>query len=214
MISVICPGLVSDGGMGRRQLDPAQSLAWQSPPPPAWLFLPAGIFRRTLAPSQSHHFLSQSRFSIPAGPAPPRGPPCTVFVPALSRGTVCRPLGLGPPSFQGLRSPVAEKSQFWLHVASVTFPFASGCFCSLKGYSPYRMACLGDLWPSAWMLIQSVFFQDPVYLWVAMGRKKLTCPLPEPGHSRWYLQDEWLLLYFLTSFPHLCSLKEPGIQTP
>ena len=27
MISVICPGLVSDGGMGRRQLDPAQSLA-------------------------------------------------------------------------------------------------------------------------------------------------------------------------------------------
>ena len=79
----------------------------------------------------------------------------------------------------------------WLHVGSVSFTltFASHCFCSLKRYCPYIMASLGEPCPSAWILNQSTFVQDPVHLWMATGRKKLTHPLPKTGHSRRYLQD-------------------------
>ena len=90
---------------------------------------------------------------------------------------------------------------------SFTLTFASCCFRSLKGYCPYIMACHGEPCPSAWMLNQNVFVQDPVHLWMATGRKKLTHLLPEAGHSRRYLQDWW-------PFRFLCPIKEPGIQTP
>ena len=56
---------------------------------------------------------------------------------------------------------VTGKSQIWLHVGSVSFTltFAFCCFCSLKGYSLYLMACLWEPCPSAWMLNQSAFVQ-------------------------------------------------------
>ena len=79
----------------------------------------------------------------------------------------------------------------WLQVGSVSFTLilTSGCFCSLKGYCPYIMACLGEPCPSTWMLNQNAFVWDLVYLWMATGRKKLTHPFPDIGHSRRYLQD-------------------------
>ena len=56
---------------------------------------------------------------------------------------------------------VTGKSEIWLHVGSVSFSltFAFSCFCSLKGYYLYIMACLGEPSPSAWMLNQSAFVQ-------------------------------------------------------
>ena len=64
--------------------------------------------------------------------------------------------------------------------------------------------------PLCWILNHP----DPVHLWMAIGRKKLTHPLPEAGHSRRYLQNLWP--FFFASFPPPppCSIKEPGIQTP
>ena len=54
---------------------------------------------------------------------------------------------------------------------------------------------------------------DPVCLWMAARKKKLTHPLPEAGHSRGYLQNLWPF-YFTSSSPPLCAIKETGIQTP
>ena len=68
------------------------------------------------------------------------------------------------------------------------------------------MACLRELWPSVRILNWSVFIQNPVHLWTA-GRKKLTHPFPKVCYSFFFS-----LLYVLTS-AHLCSVKEPGIQT-
>ena len=52
-----------------------------------------------------------------------------------------------------------------LHVESVFYlTFTFHCFCSLKGYSSYIMAWLGEHWPSARMLNQNASVQDPVHL--------------------------------------------------
>ena len=54
---------------------------------------------------------------------------------------------------------------------------------------------------------------DPVHLWMAVGKKKLTHPLPEAGHSRGYLQNLWSFYFTSSSPPPLCAIKETGIQT-
>ena len=75
------------------------------------------------------------------------------------------------------------------------------------------MACLREPCPSAWILNQSGFVWDPVHLWVAIGRKKLTHPSPRLPIWR----DISKINSFFTLFshlPYLCSIKEPGIQTP
>ena len=79
----------------------------------------------------------------------------------------------------------------WLHAGSVslTLTFASCCFCSLKGYCPYIMACFRIPCPFAWMLNQNAFIQDPICLWVDTRKKKLAYLLPKTGHSRRYLKD-------------------------
>ena len=88
---------------------------------------------------------------------------------------------------------VTGKSQTGLHVGSVCFTLTSAfrCFCALKGYCLYIMACLGKPCPSAWMLNQSAFVQGNIgtlfHLWMATRKKKLTHSFPEAGHSRWYL---------------------------
>ena len=69
----------------------------------------------------------------------------------------------------------------WLY-----FFYFNLCFlllCSVKGYCLHVMACLREPCTSAWMLNQNAFVQDLVHLWMATGRKKLTHPLPEAGHS-------------------------------
>ena len=55
---------------------------------------------------------------------------------------------------------------------------------------------------------------DPVRLWMAARKKKLTQPLPQAGHSRGQLQNLWPFYFISSSPPPLCSLKETGIQTP
>ena len=70
------------------------------------------------------------------------------------------------------------------------------------------MACLREPWPSAWMLNQNTFAQDPVHLWMPTGRKKLT-------HLFWSFQKifvrlmAFFLLYFFTS----PSVNKLDIQT-
>ena len=54
---------------------------------------------------------------------------------------------------------------------------------------------------------------DPAHLRMAARKKKLTHPLPDAGHSRWYLQNVWPF-YFTSPSPPLCAMKETGIQTP
>ena len=113
-----------------------------------------------------------------------------------------------------------EKSQIGLHVGFVSFTltFASRCFCSLRGYCLYIMAFLGEPFPSAWMLNQSAFVQGNIrtlfHLWMAARKKKLTPPLPEAGHSRWYLQNLRPFYFTSSSPPPLCAIKETSIQTP
>ena len=68
--------------------------------------------------------------------------------------------------------------------------------------------------PSAWMLNQSAFVLDPVHLWMAARKKKLTHPLSEAGHSRGYLQNVWPFYFTSSSPPPLYAIKETGIQTP
>ena len=55
---------------------------------------------------------------------------------------------------------------------------------------------------------------DPVHLWMAARKKKLTHALPEAGHSRGYLQNLRLFNFTSPSPPPLCAIKETGIQTP
>ena len=57
---------------------------------------------------------------------------------------------------------------------------------------------------------------DPVHLWMAVRKKKLTLthPLPEAVHSRGYLQNLWPFYFTSSSPPLVCSIKETGIQTP
>ena len=55
---------------------------------------------------------------------------------------------------------------------------------------------------------------DPVCLGMAAGKKKLTHPLPEAGHSRGYLQILWPFDSTSSSPPLLCDIQETGIQTP
>ena len=55
---------------------------------------------------------------------------------------------------------------------------------------------------------------DPVHLWMAARKKKLTHPLPEAGHSRWYLQNLWPFYFTSSSLPLLCAIKKTGIQSP
>ena len=51
---------------------------------------------------------------------------------------------------------------------------------------------------------------DPVHLWMAARKKKLTHPLPEAGHSRGYLQNLWPFYFTSSSPPPFCSIKETG----
>ena len=44
---------------------------------------------------------------------------------------------------------ITGKSQIGLHVGPVSLTFAFSCFCSLKGYCLYIMACLGEPCPSS-----------------------------------------------------------------
>ena len=55
---------------------------------------------------------------------------------------------------------------------------------------------------------------DPIHLWMAARKKKLTHPLPEAGHSRVYLHNLWASYFTSLSPLPLCSIKETGIQTP
>ena len=55
---------------------------------------------------------------------------------------------------------------------------------------------------------------DSVHLWMAAIKKKLTHPLPEAGHSRGYSQNLWPFYFTSSSPPHLCAIKQTGIQTP
>ena len=55
---------------------------------------------------------------------------------------------------------------------------------------------------------------DPVHLWMAARKKKLTHPLPEAGHSRGHLQILPASYFTSSSPPPLCAIKETGIQTP
>ena len=77
------------------------------------------------------------------------------------------------------------------------------------------MACLREPCPFTSMLNQSAFVHpDPVHLWMAAKKKKLTHPLPEAGHSRGHLQILWPFYFTSSSPPLLYSIKETGIQTP
>lgn len=82
-----------------------------------------------------------------------------------------------------------------------TLTFSSQCFCLRKGCCSRLMACLGwGTLPSAWMLNQSAFVQDPVHPRMAIGRKEFTHPLPEPSHSRrLFVRLMAFLSYLLTS---------------
>ena len=55
---------------------------------------------------------------------------------------------------------------------------------------------------------------DPVYLWMAARKKKLTHPLLGAAHSRGYLQNLWPFSFISSSPSPLCAIKETGIQTP
>ena len=95
---------------------------------------------------------------------------------------------------------------------SFTLTFASCCFRSLKGYCPYIMACHGEPCPSAWVLSQNASVQDLVYLWMAIGRKKLAHPLPRLAIPGGMCKIYAFLVCFLSPpTPH--SREEPGIQT-
>ena len=54
---------------------------------------------------------------------------------------------------------------------------------------------------------------DPLHLWMAARKKKLTHPLPEAGHSRGHLQNLRPFYFTSSSPPPLCAVKETGIQT-
>ena len=103
----------------------------------------------------------------------------------------------------------------WLHVASVslTLTFASHFFCSLKGYCLYIMACLREPLPLCLNAKPKCFVQDPVHLWMATVRKKLT-PLPWGWPFQEIVARLMTFLLFLLTYSHLCFIKEPGIQTP
>ena len=54
---------------------------------------------------------------------------------------------------------------------------------------------------------------DPVHLWMAAGKKKLTHPLPEAGYSRGHLRNLWPFYFTCSSPPPPRTIKETGIQT-
>ena len=55
------------------------------------------------------------------------------------------------------------------------------------------------IWISVGKVMSLLFnmLSDPAHLWMAPRVKRLSHPLPEVGHSRRYLQNNGLLLYFL-----------------
>ena len=55
---------------------------------------------------------------------------------------------------------------------------------------------------------------DPVHLWMATRKKKLTHPLPEAGRSGDICKTYGLFTLLLHLPPTLCVIKETGIQTP
>ena len=65
------------------------------------------------------------------------------------------------------------------------------------------MACLREPCCSAWLLNQNAFVQDPVHLWVATGRKKLTHPLPRA----WSLQEIFARVMDLLTSSSFLSYK-------
>ena len=75
--------------------------------------------------------------------------------------------------------------------------------------SIYIMACLGEPCPSGWLLNQSAFVRQTSWPCPSVW----THPLPEAGHSRWYLQNLWPFYFSSSSPPPLCAIKETGIQT-
>ena len=81
------------------------------------------------------------------------------------------------------------------------------CVCSLKGYCLYRMACLREPCPSAWMLNQSAFVQGSIRTWPPVDgcKKEESNTSPPRG---WPFQGTFakltaFLLYFLISSPSL-----------
>ena len=78
------------------------------------------------------------------------------------------------------------------------------------------MACLGVPCPSPLLLNQSVFVQDPVYLWTAAYRKEEmnTSPSTATPPRLAIPGDTCKILVFTFSAPlPLCPVKEPGSQT-
>ena len=65
-----------------------------------------------------------------------------------------------------------------LDLVSFSLTFALHCFCSLKGYSPYKMAYLGEPCPRAWILNQNIFVQDPVHLWISYRKEGINTSSP------------------------------------
>ena len=114
---------------------------------------------------------------------------------------------------------VAGKSLIWLHVGSVSFTliFASHCFCSLKVYCLYINGLPRGTLPLCLNVkpkcLCSGKHLDPVQLWMAARKKKLTHPFPKAGHSRGYLQNLGPFYFTSSSLLPLCAIKETGIQT-
>ena len=61
-----------------------------------------------------------------------------------------------------LQGRIESLTTCWIF--SLTFTLVSHCFCSLKGYCLYMMACLGKPCPSVWMFNQSAFVQGTEHL--------------------------------------------------
>ena len=114
---------------------------------------------------------------------------------------------------------VTGKSQLWLHVGSVSFTLT---FDSRLLLFTKRIRSIHNGLPQGALpfclnvkpkCLCSGKHLDPVHLWMATKKKKLTHPLPEAGHSGGYLQNLWSF-YLTSSSPlHLCAIKETGIQT-
>jgi len=86
-----------------------------------------------------------------------------------------------------------------------------------KGYCSHIITCLGEPCPCALMLNKNTFVRDPVHLWMATERKKLTHP-PCSFHRDWPFQEIFVRLmafFILPPHPHpICSIKESGIKSP
>ena len=113
-----------------------------------------------------------------------------------------------------ISSAVTGKNKIWLLLS--LFLSLWLCFCSLRGYCLYIMVCLREhslpVKPKCLCLEKH---PDPGHLGIAARKKILPHPLPELGYSGDIWEDLSPFLYFSfnsSAPPHLCSIKETGIQ--